>query len=359
MDTSLPSKLHRFVDADTRKSLFFPFSLFFFSFFFTFFLWQLGFKTACVESRGKLGGTCLNVGCIPSKALLNASHKYHDLHTNSYEQFGVKTTGVTLDLAKMLKQKDDAVTGLTGGIEYLFKKNNVKYFKGKGSFTGPKSLNVALAAGGTDQIEAKNIVIATGSDVMDLPGVKRDEVHIVSSTGALSINKVPKNMLVIGGGVIGLELGSVWSRLGSEVTVVEFMDAIAAGADKEVATNFMRILKKQGLKFELQQKVTKAVVNGDGVDVTIEKRDGGATRVERFEKVLVSIGRRPYTDGLGLDKAGVKLDERGRVHVDDQLRTNVPGIFAIGDVVRGPMLAHKAEDEVRKEKEKEKERKER
>jgi len=223
----------------------------------------------------------------------------------------------------------------------------VRYVKGKASFAGPDSLSVKLADGGSETIRAKNIVIATGSDVMDLPGIARDEKLILSSTGALSIPEVPKNMLVIGGGVIGLELGSVWSRLGSDVTVVEFLEDIAAGADKEVAKNFLRILKKQGMKFEMKQKVTaaKASADGSGVDVTIEHREGGATRTERFEKVLVSIGRRPFTDGLELAKAGVKVDEKGRVVVDDQLRTNVSNIYAIGDVVRGPMLAHKAEDE--------------
>lgn len=251
-----------------------------------------------------------------------------------------------LDLAQMLKQKNDAVSALTGGIEGLFKANGVRYVKGKGRLTGPNTVAVALAAGGEETIQAKNIVIATGSDIMDLPGIKRDEKSIISSRGALEIDQVPKKMLVVGGGVIGLELGSVWSRLGSDVTVVEFQEDIAAGADKEVAKNFMRILKKQGLKFEMRQKVTAAKVNKDSsVEVTIEKRDGGESRTETYDKVLISIGRKPYTDGLGLDKAGVKLDERGRVHVDDQLRTNVPHIYAIGDVVRGPMLAHKAEDE--------------
>ncbi len=265
-----------------------------------------------MESRGKLGGTCLNVGCIPSKALLNASHKY--VEVQHLEAYGVRVAGVTFDLPTMLKQKDDAVTALTGGIEYLFKKNNVRYIKGKASFAGPDSLSVQLTAGGSETIRAKHIVIATGSDVMDLPGIKRDEKHILSSTGALSIPKVPKNMLVIGGGVIGLELGSVWSRLGSDVTVVEFLEDIAAGADKEVAKNFLRILKKQGMKFEMKQKVTAAKVapDGSGVDVTIEQREGGATRTERFEKVLVSIGRRPYTDGLELAKAGIKVGGKRR-----------------------------------------------
>lgn len=263
------------------------------------------------------------------------------------EQYGVKVTGATFDVPTMMKQKEAAVNGLTAGIEYLFKKNGVRYIKGKGSFTGPNTVQATLLeGGGTETITAKNIIIATGSDVMDLPGIKRDEVNIISSTGALSIPKTPKSMLVIGGGVIGLELGSVWSRLGSQVTVVEFLEDIAAGADKEVAKNFQRILSKQGITFQMKQKVTSAVVNSAGtVDVTIEKRDDGSKRTETYEKVLVSIGRKPYTEGLGLDKAGVKLDERGRVHVNDHWQTNVPHIYGIGDVVKGPMLAHKAEDE--------------
>lgn len=303
---------------------------------------QLGLKTACVEFRGKLGGTCLNVGCIPSKALLNASHKWHEVSGKHLEQYGVKITGATFDVAAMMKQKDAAVNGLTSGIEYLFKKNGVRYVKGKGSFANANTVKVDLLEGGSETIQAKNVIIATGSDVMDLPGIKRDEVNIISSTGALSIPKVPKNMLVIGGGVIGLELGSVWSRLGAQVTVVEFLEDIAAGADKEVAKNFQRILTKQGITFQMKQKVTSAVVNASGtVDVTIEKRDDGSKRTETFEKVLVSIGRKPFTEGLGLDKAGVKLDEKGRVAVNDHWQTNIPHIYGIGDVVKGPMLAHK------------------
>lgn len=279
---------------------------------------------------------------------MNSSHHYSELAHKHFEQYGIKVAGVELDVGRMLKQKDDAVAGLTQGIEYLFKKNGVRYVKGKASFVSPSEVSVALMGGaGAEVIRAKNFVIATGSDVMDLPGVKRDEKHILSSTGALAIPAVPKSMLVIGGGVIGLELGSVWQRLGAQVTVVEYLEDIAAGADKEVAKNMQRILKKQGMRFEMQQKVLGAAVlpDGQGVEVSIQKREDGSTRVERFEKVLVSIGRRPYTDGLALERAGVQLDERGRVRISHGFRTSVPNIYAIGDVVVGPMLAHKAGEE--------------
>lgn len=300
---------------------------------------QLGMKVACVEMRGALGGTCLNVGCIPSKALLNSSEKYEDAKEH-FADYGIKAK-VELDLKTMMAQKDGAVKGLTQGIEGLFKKNKVTYVKGKGSV---KSAGEVLVDG-KESLKTKRILIATGSDVMPLPGVKIDEKQIVSSTGAIALEKVPGHMVVVGGGVIGLELGSVWRRLGAEVTVVEFLDRIGGPMDGEVAKQFQRILEKQGMKFKLGMKVTAADAKGKGVALTMESAKGGAAEKLEADVVLVSIGRRPYTEGLGLDKAGVKMDERGRVTVDRNYETNVKGIYAIGDVIAGPMLAHKAEDE--------------
>eukprot|EP01095_Lingulamoeba_sp_RSL-Kostka_P003919 TRINITY_DN15036_c0_g1_i1.p1 TRINITY_DN15036_c0_g1~~TRINITY_DN15036_c0_g1_i1.p1 ORF type:complete len:496 (-),score=230.85 TRINITY_DN15036_c0_g1_i1:137-1624(-) len=305
---------------------------------------QMGKKVTCVEKRETLGGTCLNVGCIPSKALLNASHKYHDAQ-HSFKDYGVNVENVTVDVKQMMKQKSDAITQLTGGISYLFSKNKVTWSKGEGSITGPNEVTVVDKDGKKEKINTKNILIATGSDIMSLPGIEIDEKDIISSTGALELKSIPKDMIVIGGGVIGLEMGSVWSRLGSEVTVIEFLPEIAgAGADKDVAKSFKSILSKQGINFKLNTKVTGVSNNGNGtVNVKFEDKKGKQQEMD-VEKVLVSIGRRPYTDNLGLENVGVKV-EKGKVIIDDKFVTTVPSIRAIGDVVRGPMLAHKAEDE--------------
>jgi len=288
----------------------------------------------------------LNVGCIPSKALLNASHKYHEAKDGLFARYGIKTTGVEMDLNGLLQYKDRSVKDLTSGVELLFKKNKVDYQKGFGKITGPNTVEVALNDGGKTVLKAKNIVIATGSDVVSLPGLKIDEETIISSTGALSLKKVPKKLIVIGGGVIGLELGSVWSRLGAETTVVEFTDRIAAGADGEIAKSFQKLLEKQHIKFHLSTKVTGVTKGPNGWTVATEAvGDGGLAGKLDADVVLVSVGRRPFTDNLGLKEVGVKLDNKGRVEVNDHFQTNIPSIYAIGDVIRGPMLAHKGEDE--------------
>lgn len=309
---------------------------------------QLGLKTACVEMRGRLGGTCLNVGCIPSKALLQSSHHYSDA-VHLFADHGIVFTGaVTMDIAKMQHAKAETVEGLTGGIEYLFKKYKVDYFKGKGSIPGIDKVVVALNEGGPDGLlETKNIIIATGSDVTPLPPVPVDNAggKIVDSTGALDIASVPTKMAIIGGGVIGLEMGSVWSRLGSQVTVIEYMDGICPAMDKELTKKFQTTLKKQGFKFKLKTKVVKSTVEADGVVVTTEPAAGGKQTEEKFDVVLVATGRRPYTDGLGLESLGIQTDKLGRIAVDEHFRTAVPNIYAIGDCINGPMLAHKAEEE--------------
>ena len=305
---------------------------------------QLGLKTACVEKRGSLGGTCLNVGCIPSKALLQSSHHF-EAATDEFAAHGVKTGKVTLDLKTMMSRKDKVVDDLTKGIEFLFKKNKVDYIIGEGVVTAADTVEVKPAKGKKQTLKTENIVIATGSDVAPLPGVDIDEKQIVSSTGALALTKLPKTMVVVGGGVIGLELGSVWCRLGADVTVVEFLDNILPGMDGEVVKQMTRTLKKQGMKFKLKAKVSGAKKAKTGVTLSVEPRDGGAAETVKAEVVLVAIGRRPYSEGLGLDKVGVTLDERGFIQVDHDLQTNVPGIFAIGDVIGGAMLAHKAEEE--------------
>ncbi|MFM2044029.1 MAG: dihydrolipoamide dehydrogenase [Pseudomonadota bacterium] len=305
---------------------------------------QLGMRTACVEMRETLGGTCLNVGCIPSKALLTASEKYHEA-AHGLASFGVKVTGVELDLPGVMKHKDDVVKANTSGVEFLFKKNKITRFTGRGSIPAPGQVLVTKADGGTETIGAKNILIATGSDVMPLPGVTIDEKRIVSSTGAIALDTVPKKMVVIGGGYIGLEMGCVWQRLGAEVLVVEYLDRILPGMDGEVSKQMQRILSKQGLGFKLSTKVTGAVAGADGVTLTVEPAKGGAAETITADVVLVAIGRRPFTEGLGLEQVGVALDDRRRIKVDDHFRTNVPGIWAIGDVIAGPMLAHKAEEE--------------
>ena len=391
---------------------------------------QLGLKTACIESRGSLGGTCLNIGCIPSKSLLNLSEKFHS--AKNFEKIGIETGEIKLNLDKMMKNKDKAVTVLTKGVEFLFKKNKVTYFKGKGSFENENSIKIE-GLEGTKIIQTDKTIISTGSEPVSLPGVDFDEERILSSTGALSIPKLPNKMIVVGGGYIGLEMGSVWSRLGTEVTVVEFLDHITPGMDRDISNEFMKILKKQGIKFNLNTKVDKITKNSNGVTVETSQNDGQKvkhdvdvvlisvgyiglemgsvwsrlgtevtvvefldhitpgmdrdisnefmkilkkqgikfnlnTKVDKITKnsngvtvetsqndgqkvkhdvdvVLISVGRRPYTKNLNLDKVGVKLDEKGRVKVNKNFETNVKNIYAIGDVIDGPMLAHKAEEE--------------
>ena len=303
---------------------------------------QLGLKTAIVEKRGKLGGTCLNVGCIPSKALLHASEAY-EAATTTFKDMGIIVEGVKLDLAKMMGQKTDAVDGLTKGVEFLMKKNKVTYLKGEGRILGPGRVAVE-GPDGAQAIETKNIVIATGSAPLSLPGVEIDEERVVSSTGALALAKTPKRLIVIGGGYIGLELGSVWRRLGSQVTVVEYLDRITPTMDGEVSAAFLKILKKQGMAFELGQKVVGVEKAKSGVKVSIEPAAGGDKRVLEADVVLLSIGRRPYTDNLGLETIGVQTDQRGFIPTD-HWRTAAANVFAIGDVTYGPMLAHKAEEE--------------
>ena len=305
---------------------------------------QLGLKVACIEGRGALGGTCLNVGCIPSKALLHSSHMFHEAK-HSFASHGVVVDNVSIDLEKMMAQKLGAVDGLTKGIEGLFKKNKVEYVKGWGKFKSATEVEVALADGSTKVMKAKSIIIATGSEVTPLPGVPVDEDKIVSSTGALELKKVPKTMIVIGGGVIGLEMGSVWSRLGAEVTVVEYTDTIVPAMDAEIRRAFQRTLTKQGFKFKLGTKVNGAEVTADGVKLSVESAKGGKEEVLDAEVVLVSTGRRPFTNGLGLEAIGVETDKRGFIPVNDHFQTNVPSVYAIGDAVPGPMLAHKAEED--------------
>jgi len=305
---------------------------------------QLGMKTAVIEKRAAHGGTCLNVGCIPSKALLHASHLFEEAGTH-FKKLGIDVGKPKLDLKAMRAHKDDAVEGNTKGIEFLLKKNKIDAFHGTGKILAAGKVSVTGEDGKVQEIETKNIVIATGSDVVSLPGIEIDEKRIVSSTGALDLAEVPKKMVVIGGGVIGLEMGSVWRRLGAEVTVVEFLDRILAGMDGDVAKQFQRMLQKQGMAFKLGSKVTSAEASDKGVKLTVEPAKGGDAETIEADIVLVAVGRKPYTEGLGLEEAGVTLDERGRVAIDAHYATNVAGIYAIGDVVTGPMLAHKAEDE--------------
>ena len=307
---------------------------------------QLGFKTVCIEKRGSLGGTCLNVGCIPSKALLNSSHKYEEAKSH-FAEYGVLVDNVRFDLGKMMKQKEDAVRGLTSGIEFLFKKNKVDYMKGWGRFEDGNTIAVDMNVGGTEKIKVKNTIIATGSEPSQLPGgaLKIDENRVISSTGALSLREVPKKLAIIGGGVIGLEMGSVYNRLGSEVTVVEFMDRIMPGFDKEITRTYTQLLKKRGFKFSFNTKVTGGDVKSNGVLLKLEDTSGKKIPDFDCDYVLVATGRRPFTQGLGLEKVGIDVDKQGRIPVDDHLATKVHNIFAIGDVIRGPMLAHKAEEE--------------
>jgi len=303
---------------------------------------QLGLKVACIESRKTLGGTCLNVGCIPSKALLHAS-EFFSIAKHDFAGFGIDAEP-KLNLPQMLKQKDDSVTALTKGIEFLFKKNKVERISGRGRIAGPGKVVVTGEDGAEQTLEAKNIVIATGSEPSTLPGVEVDQKQIVDSTGALSLSAVPKKLVVIGAGIIGLELGSVWRRLGAEVTVVEFLDRTIPGADGEIATAFQRALTKQGMTFRLSTKVTGAKASAKGVSLTVEPVAGGAAETLDADVVLVAVGRRPYTEGLGLDTVGITPDKRGFIDTD-HYRTSAPGVWAIGDVTHGPMLAHKAEDE--------------
>ena len=303
---------------------------------------QLGLKTACAESRETLGGTCLNVGCIPSKALLHGSELFEEAAHGTLAKFGVKTGKVELDLAALQAEKATAVKELTGGIEYLFKKNKVDWLKGRAAFQDAHTVEVA---GKT--VTAKNVIIATGSSVTPLPGIEvdNDKGLIVDSTGAIALDRVPGHLVVVGGGVIGLELGSVWRRLGAKVTVVEFLDALLPGMDGEVRKEAGKLFKKQGMELKLSTKVTQAAVKGKKVTLTLEPAAGGAAETLEADCVLVSIGRRPNTDGLGLDKIGLALNARGQIETDHDFRTKVDGVWAVGDVIPGPMLAHKAEDE--------------
>ncbi|KAF0095573.1 MAG: dihydrolipoamide dehydrogenase [Puniceicoccaceae bacterium 5H] len=302
---------------------------------------QLGLKTAVVERDSALGGTCLNVGCIPSKALLHSSEFYHEVSQS--ENHGVKVDGLKLDLAQMMKRKDEVVKRMNGGVKMLMDKRKITVFEGTGELQGEGKVKVTPSKGDAQTLEGKNIVIATGSAPVELPFLKFDGKHIVSSTEAIAFDEVPPRMLVIGGGAIGLELGCVWSRLGSEVTVIEFLPTIAAGSDDDISKLAERVFKKQGLKIATKTKVTGAEVKDGVVKLTAEQKDKEVTY--EAEKVLLAVGRRAYTEGLGLDKAGVEADERGRVKVDEHLRTSAKGVWAIGDVVAGPMLAHKAEED--------------
>ena len=303
---------------------------------------QLGLKTACIESRGTLGGTCLNVGCIPSKSLLNLSEEFHKVQNLSNK--GIEIGEVKLNLSKMMKSKDKAVTILTKGVEFLLKKNKVTYFKGTGSFKSKNEVSIKDEKNKETIISSEKIIIATGSVPVSLPGIDFDEKIIVSSTGALKLEKVPKKMVVVGGGYIGLEMGSVWSRLGSEVHVIEFLDHITPGMDKEISQEFMKILKKQGINFHMQHKVELVKTNSSGAIISTKDKDGNKKDFNT-DIVLVSVGRKPNTNGLNIEKIGVELDDRKRIKTNKDFQTNVKNIYANGHVIVGPMLAHKAEDE--------------
>ena len=303
---------------------------------------QLGIKTACIESRGTLGGTCLNIGCIPSKNLLNLSENFH--RAKNFSKIGIEIGEVKLNLPKMMQNKDKAVMTLTKGVEFLFKKNNVTYFKGIGKLKSSTEITILDKENKEINIQSDNIIISTGSEPVALPGTEFDEEKIISSTGALSLKSVPKKMLVVGGGYIGLEMGSVWSRLGSEVHVIEFLDHITPGMDKEISNEFMKILKKQGLNFHLETKVEKISKSKNGVIVETSDKKGKKINFES-DVVLISVGRKPYTKNLNLEKVGIELDEKKRIKVTKNYQTNIKNIYAIGDVIEGPMLAHKAEEE--------------
>ncbi len=302
---------------------------------------QLGLKTACIEYKGSLGGTCLNVGCIPSKNLLNFSDNFHK--AKNFEKIGIEVGEVKLNIDKMMKNKEQAVTALTKGIEFLFKKNKVTYFKGKGSFINVNEILISAEDKETI-IKTNKTIISTGSEPITIPGIDFDEKKILSSTGALSISKLPKKMIVVGGGYIGLEMGSVWSRLGTEVEVIEFLDHIIPGMDREISKEFEKILKKQGIKFQLNTKVEKITKNQNGISINVVDKKNKKSKAEA-DVVLISVGRRPFTKNLNLEKVKVQIDEKGRVKVNKNFETNIKSIYAIGDVIDGPMLAHKAEEE--------------
>jgi len=303
---------------------------------------QLGLKTACIESRGSLGGTCLNVGCIPSKNLLNLSESYHKAKT--FSKLGIEVGDVKLNLEKMMKNKDKAVTILTKGVEFLFKKNKINYFKGTGSFKSVKEISILDDNNKETIIETEKTIISTGSAPVSLPGIEFDEKVILSSTGALAMKAVPKKMVIVGGGYIGLEMGSVWSRLGAEIHVVEFLENITPGMDREISTEFMKILKKQGINFHMQTKVEEIKKNKNGATIITSDKDGKKINFES-DVVLISVGRKPNTKNLNLESIGVKLDNNKRIKTDKSFKTNIKNVYAIGDVIEGPMLAHKAEDE--------------
>ena len=305
---------------------------------------QLGLKTACVESRGALGGTCLNVGCIPSKSLLNLSENFHKAKKD-FNQQGIEIDGIKLNIEKMMSNKNKSIQVLTKGVEFLFKKNKVTYFKGKGVLFSKNDIVVYESDNKRINVKSKDIVIATGSAVASLPGIKINERNIVSSTGALSFDKVPSKLAVIGGGYIGLEMGSVWSRLGSDVTVIEYLDYITPGMDREISNEFQKILSKQGIKFKMGSKVESVEDQGKFVKISFTNVKNSKKETLEVDKVLLSVGRKPYTEGLNLSKVGVKKDSKGRIEVNNKLQTSVKNIYAIGDVIKGPMLAHKAEEE--------------
>ena len=303
---------------------------------------QLGLKTACIEARSTLGGTCLNIGCIPSKSLLNLSESFHQ--AQDFSKIGIETGEIKLNLPKMMKNKEKAVTILTKGVEFLFKKNKINYIKGIGSLVDKNKISITDNQGIKKTIESKNIIISTGSEATPLPGIEFDEKQILSSTGALSIEKVPSKMLIIGAGYIGLEMGSVWSRLGSEVHVIEYLDHVTPGLDKEISNEFMKILKKQKINFHLNTKVEKISKNNNGVVVkTVDNQN--KKNIYEGDVVLISVGRKPYTKNLNLEKVGIVCDEKGRIKVNKKFQTSIKNIFAVGDVINGPMLAHKAEEE--------------
>ena len=303
---------------------------------------QLGLKTACIDSRGTLGGTCLNIGCIPSKSLLNLSEKFHE--AKNFSNLGIEVSNVKLNLQKMMQNKEKAVSVLTKGVEFLFKKNKITYFKGVGSFKSTNKISILDSKKVENIIETEKTIISTGSEPLALPKVDFDEKKIVSSTGALSLKTVPKKMLVVGGGYIGLEMGSVWSRLGTEVHVVEFLDHITPGMDKEISKEFLKILQKQGIKFHLEVKVENIIKKTKGVVVTTSNKEGKKLDFD-CDVVLIAVGRKPNTKNLNLEKIGINLDSKKRIKVDKKYQTNIKNIFAIGDVIEGPMLAHKAEEE--------------
>ncbi|KAG9250146.1 dihydrolipoyl dehydrogenase precursor [Emericellopsis atlantica] len=306
---------------------------------------QEGLSVACIEKRGTLGGTCLNVGCIPSKSLLNNSHLYHTILHDTKNR-GIEVGDVKLNLANLMKAKDSSVTGLTKGVEFLLKKNGAEYIKGAGSFVNENEVKVALNDGGETTVKGKNFLIATGSEATPFPGLEIDEKRVITSTGAIALEKVPETMVVIGGGIIGLEMASVWSRLGAKVTVVEFLGQIGGpGMDTEIAKATQKLLKKQGLEFKLNTKVLSGDTSGDKVKLNVDATKGGKEETLEAEVVLTAIGRRPYTAGLGLENIGLELDERGRVIIDSEYRTKIPHIRCVGDATFGPMLAHKAEEE--------------